>query len=33
MVLNEICDDFENLDQIILPNVAEYPRGTPKTGQ
>lgn len=26
MVLNEICDDFENLDQIILPNVAEYGR-------
>ena len=24
MVLNEICDDFENLDQIILPNVAKY---------
>ena len=22
MVLNEICDDFENVDQIILPNVA-----------
>ena len=23
MVLNEICDDFENVDQIILPNVAQ----------
>lgn len=23
LVLNEICDDFENLDQIILPHVAE----------
>ena len=23
LVLNEICDDFENLDQIILPHLAE----------
>jgi hypothetical protein len=23
LVLNEICDDFENVDQIILPQVAE----------
>ncbi len=22
MVLNEICDDYENVDQTILPNVA-----------
>jgi hypothetical protein len=22
MVLNEICDDYENVDQIILANVA-----------
>jgi hypothetical protein len=22
MVLNAICDDFENIDQIILPVVA-----------
>ncbi len=22
LVLNSICDDFENVDQIILPNVA-----------
>lgn len=22
LVLNAICDDFENVDQIILPNVA-----------
>jgi hypothetical protein len=22
MVLNEICDDFENVDQVILPNIA-----------
>jgi hypothetical protein len=22
MVLNEICDDYENVDQIILPSVA-----------
>jgi hypothetical protein len=22
MVLNEICDDYENIDQIILPHVA-----------
>jgi hypothetical protein len=26
MVLNEICDDFENVEQIILPNVAEQAR-------
>lgn len=26
MVLNEICDDFENVDQIILPNVAGQAR-------
>ena len=23
LVLHEICDDFENVDQIILPNVAK----------
>jgi hypothetical protein len=23
LVLNEICDDFENIDQIILPHVRE----------
>ena len=23
MVLNEICDDFENVDQVIVPNVAK----------
>ncbi len=23
LVLNEICDDYENVDQIILPRVAE----------
>jgi len=23
MVLNEMCDDYENIDQIILPNVAK----------
>jgi hypothetical protein len=23
LVLNEICDDLENVDQIILPHVAE----------
>ena len=23
MVLNEICDDYENVDQIILPQVAQ----------
>ena len=22
MVLNEICDDYENVDQIVLPHVA-----------
>jgi len=22
-VLNEICDDYENVDQVILPNVAK----------
>src|SRR5450432_2404283 len=24
MVLNELCDDFENVDQIILPHLAEH---------
>ncbi len=23
MVLNEICDDFENVDQVILPQIAK----------
>jgi hypothetical protein len=23
LVLNSICDDFENIDQVILPEVAE----------
>jgi hypothetical protein len=23
LVLNQICDDYENVDQIILPNVAK----------
>lgn len=23
MVLREICDDYENIDQIIFPNVAK----------
>jgi hypothetical protein len=24
LVLNSICDDFENVDQIILPDVANW---------
>lgn len=29
LVLNEICDDYENIDQIIFPTVAEV---SPKLG-
>ena len=29
MVLNEICDDFENVDQMILPGIA---RAAAKSG-